>query len=56
MELPKKVIDELIEFYESQLIRLKKDLLNPLQLILGTSNIEIKIIEIETELKKLRSM
>ena len=54
MELPKKAIKTLIQFNEDWIKDLKKSLNNPLQKAIGTNHIELKLIELKTELKQLK--
>lgn len=49
-----KVINELIKFNEDWIKDLKKSLNDPIQQIVGTNSIIVKIIELETELKILK--
>ncbi len=54
LEIKPETIKELIQFNEDWISDLKKSLNNPLQKAVGTDHLKIKIIELETELKKLR--
>ena len=49
-----KTINELIKFNEEWLVDLRKSLNNPIQQLVGTNSIKIKILEIELELKSLK--
>lgn len=52
----KKNINELIKFNEDWLIELRKSLDDPIQQLVGTDSINIKILELELELKSLKKL
>jgi len=54
MALPENAIKALIQFNEDWIKDLKKSLNNPMQKAVGVDHIKLKIIELETELKKLK--
>ena len=55
MKIPKKTLETLIGFNKEWILDLKKSLDNPIQKLFGTTHIQLKIIELETELEKLKN-
>jgi len=52
--MKKEIIEQLIKYNEAWIAEIKKSMQNPIQKVFGTDHLILQIIELETELKKLK--